>query len=232
MSPLRIPMFPLGRPCLPGEIVPLRIFEARYLTMLRQLKADNSNLFGTVLIERGFEVGGGDTRCSIGSILEIETVRGVGDDSVLVLCRTLDRIRVLEWLDDEPHPWAMVEDFPISRIPRENEGSSADELAVRENSLNAIVGRCAEILGSIEQFSPHGRTSPEGSSNFFEEDSLHLLLDQLPADHKIFALAGLLPVGSADRQSLLEAVTYEEQCLVLSEILVHLEEMLRFQSSF
>jgi len=60
------PMFPLGMVHFPGIVLPLRVFEPRY----RQLTADclaGDGEFGVVLIERGWEVGGGDTRFNVGT---------------------------------------------------------------------------------------------------------------------------------------------------------------------
>ncbi|WP_415830929.1 LON peptidase substrate-binding domain-containing protein [Janibacter anophelis] len=56
-----LPMFPLGTVLLPGNPLPLQVFEPRYLAMLRDI-AGGDGRFGVVLIERGFEVGGGDQR--------------------------------------------------------------------------------------------------------------------------------------------------------------------------
>ena len=46
------PMFPLGTALLPGEVLPLRIFEPRYRTMLDDClaAADGPPGFGVVLI--------------------------------------------------------------------------------------------------------------------------------------------------------------------------------------
>ena len=56
-----VPMFPLGNVLFPSIGLPLRIFEPRYVQMLRECMATDGE-FGTVLIERGSEVGGGDHR--------------------------------------------------------------------------------------------------------------------------------------------------------------------------
>lgn len=51
-----LPLFPLSSIVLPGGQLPLRIFEPRYLSMVRGcLKAESD--FGICLIENGFEVG-------------------------------------------------------------------------------------------------------------------------------------------------------------------------------
>ena len=51
-----LPIFPLGTVLFPGGVLPLRIFEARYMDMAREcLKTDSA--FGVCLITRGNEVG-------------------------------------------------------------------------------------------------------------------------------------------------------------------------------
>lgn len=51
-----LPIFPLGTVLLPGGVLPLRIFETRYVDMVRRCMADNQP-FGVCLITRGNEVG-------------------------------------------------------------------------------------------------------------------------------------------------------------------------------
>jgi Lon protease-like protein len=53
-------MFPLERAMLPGEELPLRIFEPRYSAMISDCLAMDDPAFGVVLIAAGREVGGGD----------------------------------------------------------------------------------------------------------------------------------------------------------------------------
>ena len=47
------PMFPLGSVFVPGDMVSLRVFEDRYVAMVRDLLCTNSEAmqFGTVLID-------------------------------------------------------------------------------------------------------------------------------------------------------------------------------------
>jgi len=51
-----IPIFPLGTVLFPSGVLPLRIFERRYLDMVRECSAGNQP-FGVCLITRGMEVG-------------------------------------------------------------------------------------------------------------------------------------------------------------------------------
>ncbi|WP_282070147.1 LON peptidase substrate-binding domain-containing protein [Janibacter hoylei] len=106
-----LPMFPLGTVLLPGQPLPLQVFEPRYLTMLRDV-ADGDGRFGVVLIERGFEVGGGDQRFAIGCVASIEQVRPMGGGRVGLLARGQERIEVVGWLPDDPYPRAEVRRLP------------------------------------------------------------------------------------------------------------------------
>ena len=58
-------MFPLGTVLFPHAPLPLHIFEPRYRALVQEC-IDGDGEFGVVLIERGFEVGGGDTRFGTG----------------------------------------------------------------------------------------------------------------------------------------------------------------------
>ena len=54
METLEIPLFPLRTVLFPGGNLPLRIFEQRYLTMIRDCASDNAP-FGVCLIREGEE---------------------------------------------------------------------------------------------------------------------------------------------------------------------------------
>ncbi|MGA2549377.1 MAG: LON peptidase substrate-binding domain-containing protein [Burkholderiaceae bacterium] len=54
---LELPIFPLNAVLFPGGMLPLRIFEARYMDMVRDCMRD-ARPFGVCLIRKGKEVGG------------------------------------------------------------------------------------------------------------------------------------------------------------------------------
>ena len=58
-----IPLFPLGTVLFPGGPLPLRIFEARYIALVRRCIRENSG-FGVVLLTDGAEAGDGPTATS------------------------------------------------------------------------------------------------------------------------------------------------------------------------
>lgn len=107
----RLPMFPLGAVIFPFSTAPLRVFEPRYQQLLDHV-VESDAPFGTVLIERGSEVGGGDQRFAIGTRLRVVDVAEMDDGQRLIVVAGLGRIKVERWLDDDPHPWAEVVDVP------------------------------------------------------------------------------------------------------------------------
>ncbi|NLE79040.1 MAG: ATP-dependent protease, partial [Rhodococcus sp.] len=98
-EPFELPMFPLGSAVLPGDKLPLHVFEPRYRDLVHDCLAAPEPRFGVVLIARGSEVGGGDVRHDVGTIAHIDTHAAIGDGRFELLCRGADRIRVIEWLE-------------------------------------------------------------------------------------------------------------------------------------
>ena len=104
-------MFPLGSVLFPSMPLPLRIFEERYRIMLGRVLDEEEPAFGVVLIERGFEAGGGDHRFGIGTLAKLTHV-AAGADDVHVVARGAGRFEVEEWLPDDPYPIARVRPVP------------------------------------------------------------------------------------------------------------------------
>ena len=104
-------MFPLSSVLFPEAGLPLHVFEERYRALMaRCLEADGE--FGVVLIARGSEVGGGDERVDVGTVARIANAAELEDGRMLVVATGVQRIRVTEWLPDDPYPLALVEDLP------------------------------------------------------------------------------------------------------------------------
>lgn len=100
-------MFPLGSVLFPHMPLMLRVFEDRYLIMLSRILKDEPSEFGTVLIERGQEVGGGEHRFSIGTLAQIAQLE-TSDAGVALVAQGSSRVEVVEWLDDDPFPRAHI----------------------------------------------------------------------------------------------------------------------------
>ncbi|AOY66916.1 LON peptidase substrate-binding domain-containing protein [Xanthomonas euvesicatoria pv. euvesicatoria] len=78
-----LPLFPLHSVLLPGAAMGLRVFERRYLDMVREC-GRNGTSFGVCLILEGNEVGVPATPAAFGTEVRIEDF-DVGADGVLVL---------------------------------------------------------------------------------------------------------------------------------------------------
>lgn len=105
------PMFPLGAVLMPGAAMPLHVFEPRYRDMIGRCLKDDSE-FGVVLISRGHEVGGGEVRSEVGCLARIESSQESPDGRFGIICVGTERIRVTEWLADDPHPRALTDQWP------------------------------------------------------------------------------------------------------------------------
>ncbi|MEJ2632144.1 MAG: LON peptidase substrate-binding domain-containing protein [Acidihalobacter sp.] len=67
---VRLPLFPLHSALLPGGLLPLRIFETRYLDMVRDCLRGGDG-FGVCLIESGNEVGATPSIHKVGTLARI-----------------------------------------------------------------------------------------------------------------------------------------------------------------
>ncbi|MGT2424971.1 LON peptidase substrate-binding domain-containing protein [Amnibacterium kyonggiense] len=158
-----IPMFPLGSVLLPHMPLPLRVFEPRYLAMLRDILPDEPAEFGVTLIERGQEVGGGDVRTDIGTVAQVGSLDTSGE-AVLLIAQGVRRIRVDRWLEDAPYPRAEVTDL--------EEPAWSDDLSPLLARADQLVRRVLKLAEEAGRSSAGRRTScstttprpPRGSS--------------------------------------------------------------------
>ena len=187
------PMFPLGTVLFPGAFLPLHVFEPRYRAMTQECLAGD-RCFGVVLIERGSEVGGGDTRVSVGTRATIADARELDDGRWLLGVIGVERVRVVEWLPDEPYPRAVVD---VLDEPAPSE-ASRDRAAHVEGQLRRALGLWSEL----------GERGPPATFDLAE--------DRVVATYQMCALA---PVGPADSQALLEAAGTDERLALLETFL-------------
>ena len=176
-------MFPLGAVLLPGNPLPLQVFEPRYLAMLRDI-AGSDGRFGVVLIERGFEVGGGDERFSIGTVAVVERVSPAAD-RIRLVARGTGRFEVVRWLDDDPYPRAEVQ--PLPDLVWE------DERASQMDETDRVVRRALAVMSEY-------RTQVWPAAVELSEDPVT----------KAWQLAGIAPLGTLDQLALLRSASVGE----------------------
>ncbi|CAN5512264.1 MAG: LON peptidase substrate-binding domain-containing protein [Acidimicrobiia bacterium] len=199
-------MFPLGQVLLPTTVMELHVFEPRYRQLVIDcLGADRDPpQFGTVLIERGSEVGGGDQRASTGVMAEMRQVQALDGGRYALLAVGMRRIRVVDWLHDDPYPRARFEEWEDPDI--------ADPTLTE---TLAATRRHAEIVRELMQGT--GR-----------EPALDQLVSDEAPEVAAYQIAAQLPIGPSDRLGLLTAPTIKERFARLDRALDDLESVLRF----
>jgi uncharacterized protein len=94
MATRTLPLFPLGTVLFPGGQLALRIFEARYLDLVRECARDGSS-FGVCLIVGGREVGDSAVPAAIGTEARIVDFQTLPDGLLGITCRGEGRFRVV-----------------------------------------------------------------------------------------------------------------------------------------
>jgi len=175
-------MFPLSTVLFPESELTLNVFEPRYLSLTEDCLL-GSREFGVVLIARGSEIGGGDQRVGVGTIAHIEVASPRVQGQWLLVTRGRRRIRIRDWLDDDPYPRALVEDLAAP----DTEADTADGANVFAGALRAVrrargllseLGRAPALPGGLEFTSA--------------------------LDEASWRLCSLAPLSIFDRQALLE----------------------------
>jgi len=88
-----IALFPLGTVLFPGGLLPLRIFEPRYIDMVgRCLRADEA--FGVVLVRGGSDTDPDVETAAIGTAARIVDFETLADGLLGLLCRGEQRFRI------------------------------------------------------------------------------------------------------------------------------------------
>ncbi|WP_072690532.1 LON peptidase substrate-binding domain-containing protein [Rhodococcus marinonascens] len=207
-----LPMFPLGSAMLPGQQLPLHVFEPRYRELVRDcLDAPGGPLFGVVLISRGTEVGGGDARHDIGTMARIESHVAIGDGRYELFCRTQERIKVSRWLPDNPYPIAEVVPWPD-----ENTGTQTADY-----EFSSLIERLEFLYGLLRRFAAEtGNVSPDVPAIRGFRGSLGT---------RLYEIATYIPMGDADRLRVLAAAGADERLPEVSEAIENAIEMVQFR---
>ena len=196
---------------LPGEELPLRIFEPRYSALVSDCLSSDDPAFGVVLIAAGREVGGGDARSDIGALARITECADFGDGRYRLRCVMAERIRVLEWHPDDPYPRAAVEVWP------DEPGAAVDVEAIRdvEDRMIALFERIAAARGAqVDARDVVVGADASGDAAMW-----------------LYALASRVPMGQADRYAVLAAPTVAARVGALRDAVETVTAMVEFQLS-
>jgi len=196
-------MFPLGSPLLPGMVLPLRLFEPRYLQLYADI-IDTTREFGVVLIERGIESRDDAATFDVGCVARI-VGSGVNEDGTIGLITVgRQRIRVEDWLDPDPYPRAMITDL--------------DDAPLSDDGLNAVRG-AADRMPDLLQIA--AELNPDVSTEVPE-----LADDPGLAMYQIAQLSGL---QALDLQEVLESPSADSRARVVRNKVEETMDLIRLQ---
>ncbi|MEN9868519.1 MAG: hypothetical protein RL748_4109 [Pseudomonadota bacterium] len=120
-----IPLFPLGTTLFPDGYLPLRIFEVRYLGLVKQCLAEEQ-AFGVVTLHQGSEirVAGQEARFApVGTVAKILQASVVQTNLLHIRCQGMQRFRILSSEQQANGLWLaeveMLDDDQIVAVPDE-----------------------------------------------------------------------------------------------------------------
>jgi Lon protease-like protein len=210
-----MPMFPLGTTLLPGVGLPLQVFEPRYREMVRDiLAADGNPEFGQVLITHGHEAGGGDTRADVGTLARMADIRALDGGRYSLVAVGIERIRVLEWLPDDPYPLARIERWPDQQTGERPDSQPEQRVAASIERVERVLELASRLAGT--------EPAERAASIVDPVDDLSLVS---------FRLAAIAPIGPADRYHVLSAPGPVERLDALDAALDDAEAVLKFRLS-
>ncbi len=196
-------MFPLGTVLFPGVVLPLNIFEPRYLSMVGYC-IDHEYEFGVVLITRGQETGGGDERAQVATLSRILDITSSPDGRCALRTAGVRRVRVSSWYPDDPFPQAEVEDWPDDIY-----GATIGHV---EPSIT--LGKVTRLLQAL------GRLGRD-----VEDPLVELADDPVTASYHAAALA---PIDTHDQLRLLSAEGPADRWALLDEMMDEQTDIFRF----
>jgi Lon protease-like protein len=200
-----LPVFPLGSPVLPTQILPLHVFEDRYRVLMETLTGFGATAeMGVVLIERGSEVGGGDARTGVGTVTHLIESERLPDGRWVAIFAGSHRFQVERWLEDDPYPQAVVEE-------QADEDWDPSDQALLE-AAEASVRHALDLASELGE--------PVGHAGF--------AISEMPAVAS-WELCARAPLGALDRQCLLEAPTRHDRLLLLDRLATDASTLLAFR---
>lgn len=194
MATRELPLFPLGTVLYPKGPLPLRIFEPRYVDLVRRcMKTDTG--FGVVLLIKGREAGAAAVTAAIGTEARIVDFDQLEDGLLGLSCLGQERIRVLKtWTQADNLNMGEVEDLP------------ADPLV-------PVPDDCLQMRAVLERvWADLGPTYAHVKTNFDD------------AGWVANRLAELAPLDPHVRQSLLEIAEPDARLRVLAPLIQVREE--------
>jgi Lon protease-like protein len=190
-----IPLFPLPLVMLPGELLPLHIFEDRYRKMLKDVESEH-HLFGITLFEPGEAIADKPAAGTVGCITEVREVETLPDGRSNILGLGLARYRLIDYVDaGEPYLVGDVQFF-------EDGDENVKDLEPLADEVFDLFGRMAraafKMSGSRGTLPEIKRADPEALSFLitaafnFENGKKYSLLEMTSTTERLRELREIL----------------------------------------
>ena len=157
-----LPLFPLNMVLFPGGPLPLRIFEPRYVDLVKHCMRERSS-FGVLLIRAGSEAGSVASTAEVGTSARIEDFYQLPDGLLGITCVGERKFRVkrrwtrtdglnigeIEWLDEEKSVGLPAEYGHLGELIRKvlpELGELYANMELRPADASWVGSRLAEIL--------------------------------------------------------------------------------------
>jgi Lon protease-like protein len=186
------PLFPLGIVALPGEGVPLHIFEDRYRKMIASCMSEDPGEFGILWLSD-------DELKQIGCACEIvEILERMEDGRMNILVRGTRPFRLLERQDDLPFPAGTVEFLD----DRPDEVTDTEAAAAARNLYQELVRQATDRELEPEELAALDSYAMAATVEFEVEAKQQLL--ELRGENERMRLLGTLLAAAIDRLDLVE----------------------------
>jgi uncharacterized protein len=134
-----LPLFPLGSVLYPGSVLPLRIFEVRYLDMIKRC-IDNGAPFGVVSLTQGNEVvqpGQSEAFATVGTLATITHHESPQPGLRMIRCLGQQRFRTSRTERLKHGLWVA----DVSYLPEDSVVSVPQELASCRSLFESVLAR-------------------------------------------------------------------------------------------
>ena len=196
-----LPLFPLKTVLFPDGILPLKVFEARYMDMVRDCMK-NSTPFGVVLIKSGQEVGMAAEPEEVGCLAHIMDWDMENLGVMMLRTQGGDRFRILE-----------TRVLPDQRLEARVDLIAPDS-TVPASDVHVTCAKTLKIV--IDDINAKGRA--ERGAEFVSPFSQPIRLDS--ASWVANRWCEILPIPLKARQKLLELLDAESRLSIVHQYLV------------
>lgn len=147
----QIPLFPLRTVLFPGMLMPINVFERRYLEMIATCQAEG-RVFGVVLIKEGQEVGGPAVPHRVGTSAHvIRAERNTDGDGITIVVVGRERFVIHNIVQERPYLVGSVAPFPLEGVDDPQVARLVSRIKQELRDYMALLGRVSGTVIQVEQ---------------------------------------------------------------------------------